>query len=241
MGQVCLLCVVHDPNGRYIDIVQQAAEVLNAVYPDRYVAISDQTTERTVCALRDTGWTVQIVPKAGAANARRDVLQMGQQTNHFRFHYCDLDRILTWVLNHPDELAAVKTAIVDYDFIIFGRTQRAFATHPPSWQATEAITNHICSAELGQLVDVTAGSCGMTRPALESILHHSQAKVTDAEWPMIVHRIVAGSVGYRAVEGLEYLEDINGSMADEQDAKSWCTRLRLSYLISESVLTMRRE
>lgn len=66
--------------------------------------------------------------------------------------------------------------------------------------------------------------------------------MTDAEWAMIVRRIGKASVGYRAVEGLEYVESINGHPSSTQlDANSWLARLRLSYVISESAISTDNE
>ena len=238
---ICLVCVVHDKEGRYVEYVRRAAPTLRAVYPHRYIAISDQTSDLLESELRESGFEVRRVPKAGASNARRDALRFVQHTPFGHFHYCDLDRILTWALTEADELASVKTDITNCDYIIFGRTTRAFRTHPESWVRTEEITNHIFSLELGQEVDVTAGSCGFSKASLESILVHSTDKPTDSEWPMIIHRIAEGSIGYRAVEGLAYAEEINGPGPEQNDARTWVTRVRLCHLISSAAMTTGRE
>lgn len=203
-----------------------------------YIAVSDETAKDVLIELARGGFATRVVRRSGAANARRDALRFATITSSKYLHYCDLDRMLTWVLNYPDELRQIKDEIAKYDYTILGRTERAFHTHPESWVKTEAITNHICSLELGFEVDITAGSCGFSSDSLHLILQHSVSRTTDAEWAMIVRRIGKGSVGYRAVEGLEYVEDINGNPSSTQlDANSWLGRLRLSYLISESIST----
>ncbi len=202
-----------------------------------YVAVSEETAPAVTRELQQAGFATQIVPKTGAANARRDALRLASTTPFEYFHYCDLDRILTWALHYPDELRHIPDKIMHHDYTILGRTARAFHTHPESWMRTEAITNHICSLELGFEVDITAGSSGFSRRALHLILEHSVSPMTDAEWAMIVRRIGNGSVGYHAVDGLEYVADINGRPSTTQlDANGWLTRLRLSYLISESAI-----
>lgn len=89
---------------------------------------------------------------------------------------------------------------------------------------------------------MTAGSRGFSSNSLDLILQHSVSKTTDAEWAMIVRRIGKGSVGYRAVEGLEYVADLNGNpLSIQLDANSWLGRLRLSDLISESAISTGNE
>lgn len=90
--------------------------------------------------------------------------------------------------------------------------------------------------ELGNEVDVTAGSCGLSRKSAQLILDNSKDKMTDAEWPMIVHRIGKMKVEYVPVEGLEYREEINGSLSQINDSEKWLRRVRLCYIISESAI-----
>lgn len=60
--------------------------------------------------------------------------------------------------------------------------------------------------------------------------------MTDAEWAIIVHRIVKRQVDYRAVEGLEFEEEINGLNRIISDSDKWFSRLRLGYIISETAM-----
>jgi hypothetical protein len=235
---VCLLCAVHDPDAATLPFIRRAVPTLKRIYSAMYVAVSDETVPEVTRELKQSGFATQVVPKTGAANARRDAVRLASTTSCEYFHYCDLDRILTGALNYPDELRQVHDEIIQHDYTILGRTERAFHTHPESWVRTEEITNQICSLELGFGVDITAGSCGFSRPSLHLILQYSVSPMTDAEWPMIIWRIGRGSVGYHEVEGLEYVEDINGRpSATQLDADSWLRRLKLSYLISESAIS----
>ncbi|QSO52859.1 hypothetical protein JZ785_02715 [Alicyclobacillus curvatus] len=221
-----------------MDFIRRAAPTLRSVYSAMYIAVSDETAKDVRIEVERGGFATRMVPKAGAANARRDALRFAGTTSFEYFHYCDLDRMLTWALNYPDELRQIKDEIIKHDYTVLGRTERAFHTHPESWVKTETITNHICSLELGFDVDITAGSCGFSSKSLHLILQHSESTMTDAEWAMIVRRIGKGSVGYRRVEGLEYVEDINGRpLSTQLDANSWLGRLRLSYLISEPAIS----
>jgi hypothetical protein len=101
-----------------------------------------------------------------------------------------------------------------------------FNTHPIEWVETEKITNKIFSLELGQEADVTAGSSGFSRQSAQLISDNSKDKMTDAEWAMIVYRIGKMKVGYKAVEGLEYREDVREFQKNNKPASGlFCAML----------------
>ncbi|MFJ5770170.1 hypothetical protein [Psychrobacillus sp. NPDC093180] len=179
-------------------------------------------------------FNVKIIPKEGAAQARRNVLDFGLTGKGQYYHYCDFDRILTWGKNHLEELKNVVLDIPNHDYQILGRTERAMQTHPVEWIATEKITNNICSLELGKQVDITAGSCSFSRESAEYINSYSKEKMTDAEWAMIAFRIAKLDIDYRPVEGLEYHEETNGISRIISDTEKWLSRLKLSLIISET-------
>ncbi len=116
--------------------------------------------------------------------------------------------------------------ICNYDYLIIGRTERAFDTHPVEWKETEKIANRITSIELDFNADVTAGSCGFSRKSAMFISEYSKDKMTDSEWPMIIKRIGNLHVNYKVAEGLEYKEDINNSQKNVNDAEKWLVRLK---------------
>lgn len=66
--------------------------------------------------------------------------------------------------------------------------------------------------------------------------YNSKDKMTDAEWQMIVHRIGKMKVDYKAVEGLEYIEDVNGYRKQRDESEKWFGRVKLCYIISESAI-----
>ncbi|MDX8047147.1 hypothetical protein SH601_14235 [Gracilibacillus sp. S3-1-1] len=118
---------------------------------------------------------------------------------------------------------------------MIGRTSEAFATHPVSWQETESITNKVFSIEIGFDCDVTAGSCGLSKAAIELIAQQSQAKMTDAEWPLIIRNALGKErIGTVNVNGL-CLQQINQSTEEEKVA-AWEARVRLSHYIIQSIV-----
>lgn len=94
---------------------------------------------------------------------------------------------------------------------------------------------------MGQETDITAGSCGFSRQSAQLILDNSKDKMTDSEWAMIVHRIGKMKVGYKAVEGLEYREEVNGYAREINGSEKWFGRVKLCYIISESAINTGKE
>ena len=61
--------------------------------------------------------------------------------------------------------------------------------------------------------------------------------MTDAEWPMIVYRIMKQPIHYIEVEGLEYWEATNSDTREVSEGEEWVGRLKLALIISESAIT----
>ncbi|RDI45595.1 hypothetical protein [Falsibacillus pallidus] len=236
MSNIGLLTVTHDPNGKNINFFKALQEDLEEIYPALFITISDQSSSELIKEMERSKFNVKIIPKLGAAQARREVVNFGLSGDNDYFHYCDFDRLLTWGKTYLDELRTIVAEIPHYDYQILGRTDRAMNTHPEEWIETEKISNKICSLELGKTVDITAGSCSFSRQSAELINEHSKEKMTDAEWAMIVRRIGHLSVEYSAVEGLEYHEEINGVSRQNGTSHEWLARLKLSLIISENAI-----
>jgi hypothetical protein len=166
-------------------------------------------------------------------------------------HYADMDRLLRWVETRPQEWEQAVSKIQTTDCLVMGRSQAAYQTHPRSMLLTEAISNRVVSEILGQPMDVSAGSKGFSRQAVEFLAAHTQpgrALGTDAEWPILLKR--AGfRVDYLVVDGLDWesadryreqAADPDGQrMAAERvdaDPKSWEWRVRVAGEIVEVAL-----
>lgn len=241
MDEISLLTVTHDPKGKCIPHFEELHKKLEQLYGELFIAVSDESSDILIKKLQETRFKVKIIPKKGAAEARREAVKFGLSGNSEYFHYCDFDRFLTWGKGYLDELKDITTIIKNHDFLILGRTVRALNTHPKSWIETEKISNAICSMELNQEVDITAGSCSFSRESAKYINKYSKDKMTDSEWPMIIHRIANLGVGYYAVEGLEYQEETNGVDREVRDSEEWLVRLKLANIISESAVKTGRD
>lgn len=239
MNNIALITVIHDIEGKCLRVFNKAKDKFKKLYENVYITVSEETSVKLREELIKNGFKVKIIPKKGAANARREVLKFGLSGGEEYFHYCDFDRILTWIDNYYLELIDIVNSIHHYNYLILGRTPRAFNTHPIEWIETEKITNKIFSIETSLDADITDGSCGFSRECGQCISENSQDKMTDGEWPMIVYRIMEKDISYKAVEGLEYIEDVNGYSKEVKDSDKWFVRLRLSYIISESIMRKR--
>lgn len=238
---VTLITIIHDPTGEQIPLFREVASRFSKIYTQCYITLSDQTKPQWITELASYHFNVKVIPKRGAAHARRQVVKFGLESKDDSFHYCDFDRLLTWVSKFPDELHEVVQEIPQTDYWIFGRTPRAFATHPIHWQETEKVTNKVFSLEFGREVDITAGSCAFSRLCAQAIDAHSEAEMTDAEWPMIIHRQTPHIVTSRLVEGLEFVTAINDSVSDRSEAEKWLGRIRLCHIISQSAISTGKE
>lgn len=236
MSSVALLTVTHDPKGKNLKLFYELQKEFEDIYNELFITISDESSIELIKEIEKSKFNVKIIPKMGVAHARREALNFGLSGKSAFYHYCDFDRLLTWGNNHLDELKKVVLEIQNHNYIILGRTERAMNTHPVEWVETERLTNKICSLELDQEVDITAGSCAFSRKSGEYIHLHSKEKMTDAEWAMIAYRIAKFDIGYTAVEGLEYHEKTNGITRSISDSEKWLGRLDLSYIISESAI-----
>lgn len=241
MNDVGLLCVTHDKEGKNLKLIESYAKQLKKFYSGLYITVSEETDPRIIDCLINNEFKVKVIPKKGAAHARREVVKFGLTSEHLYFHYADFDRILTWVKLYPDELENIVNQLTKYDYLILGRTEEAFQSHPVEWRKTEEISNRITSLELNLDVDVTAGSCAFSRESADLLIKYSQDKMTDSEWPMIIKRIGMLNVSYQSVNGLVYLDEINDNGRKLSDSEKWFSRLKLSYIISESAIKIGKE
>lgn len=137
---------------------------------------------------------------------RYTAIKMALQNNAPWFHYADLDRLIRWVEQRPDEWLQTVNMIPSWDYLVIGRTASAYATHPQALVQTEALSNAVISYLVGQSMDVSAGSKGFSRRAANYVVEHTQpgyALGTDGEWTVLLKR--AGfQLGYVKVSGLDW-------------------------------------
>ena len=122
-----------------------------------------------------------------------------------------------------------------YDFTVFGRTARAFESHPAALTETENIVNGLFERVSGHDWDILAGARGMSARAAAHIVETCKDDTisNDATWPLLALQ-QGWQYGYKEVEGLEY--EGSGLANDlKSELKDWLTRLDIAKLQIEAI------
>ena len=152
-------------------------------------------------------------------------------------HICDFDRVVTWIETYPEELVAIsKQPLPENTYCILGRTARAFASHPQTWQRTECLINEIAT-DFFQIeeIDVAAGSALFPISLIPTLLKNNNARLNDGEWPRNVQRS-GGTIVYQACDGLRF-DERNKDPFEHESAFQLMQRLQVAADISESFYT----
>lgn len=255
-SEVALIAVAHLPNERLASLVEAQLPELAGRYAALTAFCSGSTHPTILDLLRRHGASVQMDDKPSAGigrigDVRRKALRAGLEAGTPYLQMCDFDRTLHWVARYPQELETVVAEITEYDLLVLGRTERAWATHPPYQADTEPLFNKVFALVTGLPWDVGAGSRGFSRRGAEKLLELSQETTVgiDAEWPLLLLRQDGFSVGFRACEGLEFETadcfgpeiEAAGSYAAWEAAMSadparWTYRLQIALLIAEAIV-----
>jgi hypothetical protein len=246
VADIGLVSIIHDPEGRMVQAVERSFPELRSWYAAMSV-IATPSSDAAAGLLRTFGVEVQDTASARVGTSRRKALELGMDHSQLEFfHYCDFDRLLHWFIYHPDELRQTLDVLPGYDFLVLGRTARAFESHPRAQIETERITNLVFSLVFGKDMDVTAGACGISRRAAELILSHSQAlsNDTDTEWPLIVSTLADNKlrIGYKQNQGLEFeTADYYGERVflDAESQDNWYNRVRICRESVEAAVRLR--
>lgn len=254
---VVLAATYHDPQGAMLAQAQRVVSVLHELYDAVVVLATPNTSQQAIDRLRALDIEIDVqqpYPGDGIATlglVRRDSLDMALRWGASAIHLCDWDRALHWAEFHADELREVVDAIPNYDLLILGRTERAFASHPQVQRDTEKLINHVFSLAWGQPLDVGAGARGLSRRAARMLIDLSAPEPTagnDGAWPLFLARQPELTIGYAATEGLEwetpdrYADEIEHAggldawlAAYDADPDHWAFRARLAAYEIEAI------
>jgi hypothetical protein len=253
---VGLAVTVHQPDDRLARLTAIQLPALVARYAALAAFCSRETHPAILDLLRHHGVSVTLDDGEpcginAIGDVRRATVRFGLQAGTSHLQICDFDRAIHWVANFPQELEAVIAGIRGYDLLVLGRTERAWATHPPYQAETEPLFSKVFALATGLAWDVGAGSRGLSRRAAETLLRLSQEMTVgvDAEWPLLLLNREGYRVGHQRCEGLEFetadrfgaeIEAAGGYQAWEaemdSDPRQWVFRLRVALMISEAVL-----
>jgi len=246
----------HERDDRLVSLAEAQLPRLAARYAALVAHCSRGTHPALLAALRRCGAAVYLdsTEAAGIQQLgliRRETLRAGLSAGTSHLQLCDFDRAIHWSACYPDEMDAVVADIPSYDLLVLGRTERAWATHPPYQAETEPLFNKAFALASGRPWDIGAGSRGLSRRAAAMLVETSQEPTVgvDAEWPLLVLRRDELTVGYRACEGLEFetadrfgaeIEAAGSYAAWETqmsaDPGRWVFRLRVALLIAEAAV-----
>jgi hypothetical protein len=253
---VALAVTVHQPDERLASMIQAHLPGLAGRYAALAAFCSYETHPTVLSLLRRYAATVRVNDRAasgihGIGPVRRATIRLGLESGATHLQMCDFDRALHWVAHWPEDLTSVVAEIPHYDLLVLGRTDRAWATHPPYQAETEPLFNKVFALATGQAWDVGAGSRGLSRQAAELLLEISRENTVgiDAEWPLLLMNREGFRVGHRRCEGLEFetadrfgpeIEAVGGYRAWEagigREPRRWAFRLEVAQLIAEAVI-----
>jgi hypothetical protein len=251
---VTLALTVHEPGERLVDLLRAQLPQLVASYA-ALTAFCSKTTHSTIidllrqheCLVESDRDDPSGIERIG--EVRRRTVRLALRTGTTHLQMCDFDRALHWVAHYPEELTGVIAEIAGHDLLVLGRTERAWASHPPYQTETEPLFNRVFSLVTGLQWDVGAGSRGLSRRAAQILLETSQEMTVgiDAEWPLLLLRRDELRVGQRLCEGLEFetadrfgpeIKAAGGYWAWESlqcaQAGQWVFRLQVALMIAEA-------
>lgn len=243
---ITLVATLHDPDSRLASLAAPFIEDWLTRFREVVILTSPQGGGKTGEMLTAHGARVIADPRPQGLErlglVRLWALQAAAEGDHPYYLKMDFDRVIHWEANYPDELRRIEQLIPEYDFLVLGRTQRAFESHPYVQRETERLANAAFAHIFGQPYDITSGQRALSAAAVAHLSDYSRCHTlgVDAEWPILCHR--AGlRVGQLDSEGLEYetadcyadiIHQIGYQNWLEQyinTPQSWQKRLRLTY------------
>jgi len=211
MMRIGLATTHHDPDGRLYDQTMRLLPTLQELYGGIAVRVTADSQQRTIEALRGIGALVETGSSQedgmdGLGRSRRQAVADALALDCAHFHLCDFDRVLHWAEHQRDELVAVLEWLPTYDFVVLGRTERAFTSHPRVQRETERIINFVYAQVSGDSWDVTAASRGISRQAAEVLIERSADDTigNDCTWPLLLRKTGGLTLGYWPTDGLEF-------------------------------------
>lgn len=138
------------------------------------IAVVTAATDTSVCGiLAEHGFSILVHHDESRYASNWLALEAGLKTNAARFHHCDLDRFLHWLLNWPEELFRAAERIPTTGLLMYRRTARAFSSHPATQRLTEGPANRVAARVFGiPSIDLFSGSFGFGRDAAQALVRH---------------------------------------------------------------------
>jgi len=205
-NQVVLASTLHEPQNRLSILIERSHRMLKKIFKTIIVVATKKTHPDVVRLLENLNFDVKIGNGSIVSNYKK-ALRETRTENPENIFCCDFDRALHWIENYPEELAQTMEQNLIHDFILYGRTSRAFQTHPATQTDTEGIANQICSniLDLTETRDIIS-ACWRFSPKLAEKIIQLPSKNRYGfyvQWPIHAWKI-AERPTYIKVEGLEW-------------------------------------
>lgn len=206
MNTVNFASTIHDPKKQLKHLIEEVGEKLRTPFSTASVVYTPKTHPDEVAQLEEIGYQTFKADET-VINTYQVALKQACDSKTSNILYSDLDRALHWMKTYPDEILKFIQTPIKNDFILFGRTKRAFNTHPETQTLTEGIGNKITSKLLDfpDTRDVL-GTTWLLTPALaKQVLEKEPGNQYGfyIEWPITFWRS-AMNPRYIEVEGLEW-------------------------------------
>lgn len=227
MPDPILVCTLHDPLGVVLDLAtDDILGGVRATFARVAVVCSAETDSRAELILTRHGFIASRL-SAHRLELYQAALRAGVQSADYLM-YVDFDRILHWQRTYPSELARVARLVTDGPFTVFGRTARAFASHPACQRLTEGAASEIFRHlyPVPPETDIFASCWGLSAPAAHMLLDAPMPSGSAfyALWP--AYLVLRGMrFRYVAVDGLEWeTPDVFASEIAASGYEDWLRR-----------------
>ena len=152
-NSVIICSTLHEPEFRLKQFIVSIIPFLKENLGSIIISCTKKTNDNVLKFLRDNGFIVSVPEDFDRISAYRDAIQTALEYIEFadsqRILYIDFDRLVHWIMNYPDEFLESIEKVNSVELTHFGRTPKAFSTHPPTQENTERIVNYLSSQLLG--------------------------------------------------------------------------------------------
>lgn len=230
------MSTVADPEGALVGKLSDHLPRLGERFETMSVAVTPETHPRVLDLLRSS--RAHCVAGTSDLDAigrdRRAAVALALESGSAPYMlYADLDHVLRWVENDPQELDEVIEEIATSDCTVIGRGPLSMAQTPRRLAATEGIVNQIFALLTGNHWDVLMAARGLSRLAAKAIVSDCQVDTVgnDCAWPLFC-RSRGLTLHYFEAEGLtyqtnqDYAHDLPDSL--DSDPQAWAFRVRIA-------------
>lgn len=234
MRNCILASTLHDPNLILMKLMKPILGLIKALFLEKIVCCTPTTRIEVKELLKREGFKVFVGISDGQVGnyklAIKNALDCIKNSDFQKIFYIDFDRLIHWINTYPDELSNILTNNLSVEYLHFGRTPRAFKTHPPTQTETERIINEFGSKILNfsDIKDLISVCFIISKKMGEQILRMENKTVTGfySSWPIKLWSI-AESKKYVEVEGLEWeTPDQFETEIKEMGYKNWLMKFQ---------------